>query len=687
MRILQAICGDPRKPRPLLYRDTRRPSLRFVVVALAFWPGSQLAADWPPEVSEIRYLSDADGSFRPAMFYAPESDQPVPLLVGLHTWSSDYRQTSGTYGGPYAAWCIEQGWAFIGPNFRGPNKRPEACGSDLAVGDIVSAVEYMTTTCTIDLERIYAIGVSGGGHMGLLMAGRRPDLWAGVSAWVGIHDLAAWHGEAKRAGRNYWKDVEASCGGPPGASPEIDAEYSKRSPRSWLSRAAAVPLDINAGIHDGHSGSVPIRHSIDAFHLLARPEDHLAAGDVDFLVEQAKVPAHLVEGLVDPLYGDKRPLLRRQSGAARLTIFDGGHEILPHPALDWLGKQRRRPRLVRAIDALNDYLATENQAGRFHGVVLIAEHGDVVYHEAFGDAEVAGEVPLERDSVFRLASVSKPFTGMATLRLHEDGKLGYDDDVRDHVPELPYEGVRIRHLLWHTSGLPDYIALLEEHWDSERRGESDRKVATNRDALAQLVQHAPAVLFPPGTQWRYSNTGYALLALVVERVSGEPFGSFLKRRIFDRLGMKDTVLFTPLDPPDIPRRVYGFKIDESGARVLNDHHFLNGMYGDGAVYSTAADLLKWDQALYGEVLASRSALETAFLRGALEDGTSFGYGFGWTVGTQGGRRFASHGGAWVGFRTRIHRDRDARRMLVVLTNNTRRSFSELVRGIRERYGR
>jgi CubicO group peptidase (beta-lactamase class C family) len=660
---------------------------RNLAFALVLIVHTHLAAEWPPEVSEIRYLSEADGSFQPAMFYAPKSDEPVPLLVGLHTWSSDYHQTSATFGGPYAAWCIERGWAFIGPNFRGPNKRPEAGGSELVVGDIASAVEYMRATVAIDAERVYAVGVSGGGHAGLLMAGRRPDLWAGVSAWVGINDLAAWHGETKAAGLDYWKDVEASCGGPPGTSPEIDNEYLRRSPRAWLLHAAAVPLDINAGIHDGHTGSVPIRHSLDAFNLLARPRHRFAPDEIDFLVKEAKVPTHLTVDILDPAYGDKRPLLRRESRAVRLTIFDGGHEIVPQPALEWLAKQRRRPRLERQVHAVDDFLVAEYDAGRFHGVVLVADHGDVIYHEAFGDATVEGDAKLRRDSVFRLASVSKTFTGMAAVLLHEEGKLRYEDDVRRYIPEFPYEGIRIRQLLWHTSGLPDYIALLEEHWDVERRGQADRKVATNREALALLIEHHPPPRFAPGAAWEYSNTGYATLGLIVERVSGQPFGTFLKKRVFEPLGMKDTLLFSPLDAPQIPRRAYGFESDEGGRRVLHDHHFLNGMYGDGAVFSTAADLLKWDQALYGVSLAPRAALESAFMRGALEDGTAVGYGFGWHVGQRRGGRLVSHRGAWVGFRTVLYRDLGTQRTMIVLTNNTHAGFGKLVRGILHRLER
>jgi len=226
----------------------------------------------PKEVKAIRYLSAADNTEQPALFYAPAGDKPAPLLVGLHSWSADYRQAS-----PYGAWCVKKGWVFIQPDFRGPNKRPEATGSELAVKDILSAVEYAKKNATVDESRIYLIGASGGGYATLLMAGRAPEVWAGVSAWVPIYDLKAWHKEKSPGGKagGYALNMEASCGGAPGASAEVDEQYVKRSASTYLTKAAGLKVDIGAGIHDGHKGSVPISHALRAFNALAKPEDRL----------------------------------------------------------------------------------------------------------------------------------------------------------------------------------------------------------------------------------------------------------------------------------------------------------------------------------------------------------------------------------------------------------------------------
>ena len=325
--------------------QSRRVFLRTVSLAGAAIAADTVAGKAPvaggDKVSVIRYRSSADSTDQPTMFYAPESKTAIPLLAGLHSWSADYRQVGPRCS--YAQWCIRNKWAFIGPNFRGPNKRPQACGSQLAVDDIISAVQYARKNANIDENRIYLVGASGGGHAALLMAGRAPEIWAGVSAWVGISDLKAWHAECTKSKRRYAGEIEKSCGGPPGKSDKVDIEYKNRSPLTWLHRArkAGVRLDINAGINDGHSGSVPISHSLRAFNAVADPADRISDADIVHMVEKAEVPTHLRKKLSDRTYGPKIPLLRKISGPARITIFQGGHEIVPTAALTWLSLQKK----------------------------------------------------------------------------------------------------------------------------------------------------------------------------------------------------------------------------------------------------------------------------------------------------------------------------------------------------------
>jgi len=293
---------------------------------------------WPAEVVELQYPSSADNTNQPAVFFKPEKDEAVPLLVGLHTWSGNYRQGGSI---PYVKWCIEKKWAFIHPDFRGPNSNPKACGSEFVVKDIVSAVNFAKQAANIDDRRIYLVGVSGGGYASLLMAGRTPDIWAGVSAWASISDLKAWHAECKEKGRGYFKHIEKSCGGPPGTNAEVDKEYVKRSAITYLKDAKGLPLQICTGIHDGYKGSVPISHTLLAFNEVADEKDRLTKEQVAYFVKNRKVPQELQTDIQDADFGAKSPLFRRSSGKAHVTVFEGGHEIISNAALKWLEKQKK----------------------------------------------------------------------------------------------------------------------------------------------------------------------------------------------------------------------------------------------------------------------------------------------------------------------------------------------------------
>jgi len=292
---------------------------------------------WPCEVQEVRYPARVDRTDQPAMFYAPKSRRGVPLLVALHTWSGSYQSESGA---PYAEWCIKNGWTMIHPNFRVPNRCPEACCSEIVVQDILDAVDYCRAAAKIDENRIYMMGGSGGGMAALYMAGRVPDIWAAVSAWVPVFDLTAWHAESVERKNRYAAEAEACCGGAPGDSAMADKQYGLRSPKTWLPRAAGLPIDINAGITDGHTDNVPINHSLRAFNLLAAPAERLSDKEITYFVQRQSVPPHLQQRVADPTYGEHTPLFRRACGHVRVTIFQGGHEIVFEAGLKWLSEQR-----------------------------------------------------------------------------------------------------------------------------------------------------------------------------------------------------------------------------------------------------------------------------------------------------------------------------------------------------------
>jgi len=288
--------------------------------------------------------STFDGSAQACYFYAPEKakTEAVPLIVGLHTWSGTWKNV-GSYVPSYA-YAKAHGWAMVGPNFRGRNDHPEACGGEAAVQDIVDAVEFAKRTVKIDAKRVYIIGGSGGGHMTLLMAGQHPEIWAGCAAFCPITDLARWHADSMLAhpGRetNYAKMLEKSCGGKPS---DREDEYKRRSPLTWLARAkaAGVPVYIATGIHDGWKGSVPVGHAIRAYNALAQEGERVSEADIAAIEADQKVPAALTgEGGSDPFYPPSmRIRLPRTSVNVRLTLFEGGHAGNYPAGCDFLSRQ------------------------------------------------------------------------------------------------------------------------------------------------------------------------------------------------------------------------------------------------------------------------------------------------------------------------------------------------------------
>jgi len=291
----------------------------------------------------IEVKSTLDQSLQPSLIWAPEAAKttPTPLLVFLHSWSGTYKQNN-------AKWqkeAIKRGWIYLHPNFRGVNQQPEACGSQLARQDILDAIDYVIEHYQVDPSRIYLAGSSGGGHMTMLMAGHHPDRFSAASAWVGISDLADWYRFHVKDGKpqNYARMILKSLTEKPGVSSQVDAEYRDRSPLYWIGNATEVPLDLNAGVTDGQSGSVPFAHTLRAFNMLAEKNQTtpVSKAEMQQLWDHGKLKdPQSTDQATDETYG-RDIHLRRNSGLARVTIFEGGHEGLPGPACEWLSKQSR----------------------------------------------------------------------------------------------------------------------------------------------------------------------------------------------------------------------------------------------------------------------------------------------------------------------------------------------------------
>jgi len=297
----------------------------------------------------------------------------------------------------------------------------------------------------------------------------------------------------------------------------------------------------------------------------------------------------------------------------------------------------------------------------FNGVVLVAEKGKVVYKKAFGIADPNTGKPLTTASAFNLASVSKQFFAMMAMMLKEEGKLQYDDPVRQYLPIFPYPNITIRHLLNQTSGLPEYFDIAAANLNL-------LDTLTNASMLDLLAYKKPPLVFTPGERWEYCNTNYTTLASVIEKASGTTVDKFFQQHIAGPLKMTNSYVYHLKMKTSPASRVLGFRY-EGNKPVLNDLIAFDGIVGDGNVYASADDLLKWDRALYTEKLVKRATLQEAFTPGKLSDGKPTSYGFAWFI-EEGGKRM-THTGSWVGFNNLVVRYVDKDQTLICLTNSSR----------------
>ncbi len=303
-----------------------------------------------------------------------------------------------------------------------------------------------------------------------------------------------------------------------------------------------------------------------------------------------------------------------------------------------------------------------------NGVVLYAEQGQIIYERAFGwrDLNSRQRDSLRIDDAFQLSSDSKMFTAEAVMLLKADGKLDYDDDVRKYIPTLPYEGITIRQLLNHRSGLPRYDAMADKHWP-------DRKKPFSNDAMIKmLAEKKPEVYGAPEAGFFYNNINYALLATVVESASGQHFEDFMRERIFEPLGMTHSYIYSMRNESEVsmymPTEVHGHEMYRSGP-VKTQNDYLNGVMGDKIMYSTVDDLYKFNLALDHQQLLPDSLQREMFEPGSPEWKNDENYGFGWRMTKLYPDQYF-HFGWWKGYRSLIIRDAKHRRFLAILTNTT-----------------
>jgi CubicO group peptidase (beta-lactamase class C family) len=311
--------------------------------------------------------------------------------------------------------------------------------------------------------------------------------------------------------------------------------------------------------------------------------------------------------------------------------------------------------LESQLDSLFQYY---HRKRGFNGTVMVTKYDKVVFKGAYGYSDLARKEPLDTETAFQLASVSKQFTAMAIMILQERGMLDYDDLIQEYIPDFPYRDITIRQLLTHRSGLSNYTYFSDELWP-------DRQVSlTNDDVIGLMKAHQPQVYYRPNTRYDYSNTGYILLASIVEKASGESFASFLDQNIFEPLEMNST--FTHSDSLPYGKIATG----HTGNRRKRMPDYLDTVLGDKGMYSTVEDLYKWDQALYTEKLVSKETIELAFSNSQnLKRKYNEDYGFGWRLrDLNNGERVNYHAGLWHGYNTYMLRNPHDHSAIIILSN-------------------
>lgn len=363
----------------------------------------------------------------------------------------------------------------------------------------------------------------------------------------------------------------------------------------------------------------------------------------------------------------------------RISLF------LPLILILFVSCVQKKDAATKKVSSYEDLFSSMYQRDQFNGNVMVIKKGEIAYEGSFGIKNIDPIDSLDLGDRFRLASVSKQFTATAVIQLKEKGKLSYDQNINDFIPGFPYEGITVRHLLNHVSGLPDYEALLDEYWMPELAyNDLEKFVSGNKDIINMMIEKKPEINFKPEEKWEYSNTGYLLLASIVSKVSGISFEKYVKENIFEPAKMGSVVYnYVPGLDPNMPERVFGYRTELDGERVFEDRHYVNRVQGDGGIYASLEDLRKWDRILYTDKILSEASKKEAFSPFILKNGDTTNYGFGWFLDkSPSGKKVVSHSGGWVGFRTFIYREIEEDNCFILLTNNSDSYLGEAVKGLK-----
>lgn len=324
---------------------------------------------------------------------------------------------------------------------------------------------------------------------------------------------------------------------------------------------------------------------------------------------------------------------------------------------------------------LDSLLKHINKRHDFHGAVLVAKNEKIVYENQIGTADFKKKTLLNKESVFQLASVSKQFTAAAIMLLKERNKIKLTDTVNTYFPDFPYKAVTIRNLLNHTAGLPKYFWVAEHEWQQ-------KKAPTNSEMMEFLESTDVKRYFKPGRNFDYSNTGYFVLASIVEKISGTSFSSFLKKNIFEPLQMNHSYVYSFENDSVREHQLDGYRLYKGWRHIKIPSTVNDAIVGDKNVYTTAEDLFKWTKGLNSGSFLTKQSLALMYSKGESVYGRKIPYGFGFRIDTK-EEKSIYHYGKWNGFTTGLTTYLEDNLVVIVLEHTSFNALKSLNRKIKK----
>ena len=319
---------------------------------------------------------------------------------------------------------------------------------------------------------------------------------------------------------------------------------------------------------------------------------------------------------------------------------------------------------------LDSVLKRIHKRNDFNGSVLVAKNGKVIFNDHYGYADFRNKTRLNDHSIYQLASVSKQFTAVSILILYEQKKLALEDKVITYFPEFPYEDITIQQLLNHTSGLPKYFWIAEHKWDKQNAPE-------NADMMAMIAEHQLPLFFKPGSRFDYSNTGYFVLAALVEKITGENYGDFVRSHIFEPLDMSNSFVYRYQQDPVNENQLTGYRLYRRWRHAKISATVNDAITGDKNVYSTTEDLFKWINGLNSGKIISKNTLDQMYTKGKTKYGREVPYGFGFRIQDKNSEKVIYHHGKWNGFSTSLKQYTDDDLVIITLEHSNYNALNYL----------